>query len=151
MSTLSQFGGSAPTRSIVNAFSSGGVSAVTAPGPISYAREVLSGALTANTLKTVLSVTQGGQCPFLTAYTKNATSRTVRLVVKVDGVTVFDATSNTLTATSRGLLAAGSLGWDGSNNTMRQGHAIRWNGSLEVQVASTLTETDNVAIAYELT
>ncbi len=151
MSTLSQFAGGSATKAIINAYSSGGVQSATTiqATVLGNAREVLSGALTANTLKTVLSVTQGGQCPSLTAYTKDATSRTVRLVVKVDGATVFDSTSSAIAASNRGIVAAGAASWD-SGYFQNYGPPIRWNNTLEVQVASSLTETDKVAIAYAL-
>lgn len=147
MSTLSQFGGSQPTRAIVNGFSSGGVSAgnLAANPSINGAREVLSGALTANTLTTLVTISQGGQIPFLSIYSKNATSRTLRLVVICDGVTVFDATSNAVTAASSGMYAAASVGAG-----LTDGGAIRFNSSCVIRVASSLTETDNVAIAYKL-
>lgn len=140
MSTFSQFGGRAATTSVVNAFSSGGVSAASVP--LASAREVLSGALTATTLKELLSVTGGGELPHLSAYAKDLTSRTVRLVVIADGVTCFDATSGATGANGQGILAAGVVGG--------QGAPIRFNSSLSVSVASSLSETDKVAIAYTL-
>lgn len=151
MSTLSQFSGGAATRSIVNAFSSGGVSSagnLNAGTSGNASREVLSGALTANTLKDLLSVSGSGQVPYLSAYSKDATSRTIRMVVIVDGTTVFDATSNAIAGTNNGILAAGYVG---SSNAGTPSHPIRFNSSLLVRVASSLTETDKVAIAYYLT
>jgi hypothetical protein len=147
MSTLSQFSGGAATRSIVNICSSGSTSLATlmANGSSNCAREVLSGALTAATLKDIVSITGGGQIDYLSAYAKNTTSRTVRLVVVLDGVTVFDATSSAVTANGSGLLAVGqSIG--GSHRSA----PIRWNSSCVISVASSLTETDNVAVAYSL-
>ena len=152
MSTLSQFAGGSVTRAIVNHCS---VSGYTPPnfdisaGSGNGGREVLSGALTANTLKTLLTVTGAGQMPLLTAYTKNATSRTVRAVVIADGVTVFDSTSGSAASTGRGALIAGSVTWNGAI-TLAQGSPIRWASSLVVQVASSLSETDLVAIGYQL-
>ena len=148
MSTLSQFSGGAATRSIVNGFSSGGVSttAVNAQAPTNNAREVLSGALTAATLKDIVSITTGGQIDFISAYSKNATSRTIRLVVILDGTTVFDATTGAVAATSSGIVAVGqnpSSGWVKAS-------PIRFNASCVIRVASSLTETDNVAVGYSL-
>jgi hypothetical protein len=143
MSTLSQFSGGAATRNIINFCSSGGViaSTLTASGA-NGAREVLSGALTASTLKDVVSITGSGQIPYLAAYAKNATSRTVRLVVVVDGSTVFDATSSALSSNGSGLYAAGFNG--------APGNPIRFNASCLIRVASSLSETDNVAVGYSL-
>jgi hypothetical protein len=148
MSTLSQFSGGAATRSIVNVFSSGGVSI----GPLQAntgsngAREVLSGALTAATLKDIVSITGSGQIDYLAAYSKNTTSRTVRLVVILDGVTVFDATSNAFSANGTGVFAVGQIN---GGETLR-GNPIRFNASCLIRVASSLSETDLVAVAYSL-
>jgi hypothetical protein len=144
MSTLSQFSGGAATRSVVNLWSAGGASSTSVgAGSANGAREVLSGALTANTLKTLVSISTGGQISYLSAYSANATSRTIRLVVICDGVTVFDATSNAIAASGTGMRAAGS-------GTAPTG-VIRFNASCVIQVASSLTETDSVAVAYVLT
>ncbi len=147
MSTLSQFSGGAATRSIINFCSSGGVSLtnLTANASTNIGREVLSGSLTAGVLKTLLTISHGGRVPFLSVYSKNATSRTVRIVVIVDGVTVFDATSSAVTASGSGLWVAGQA-ISGANAS----EPIRFNSSLVVQVASSLTETDGVAIGYSL-
>jgi hypothetical protein len=149
MSTLSQFSGGAATRSIVNFCSSGATSlaSINGNGATNCAREVLSGALTAATLKDIVSITGGGSISYLSAYAKNATSRTVRLVVVLDGVTVFDATSSAVTANGSGLMAVGT---GAGSSTYIQAAPIRWNSSCVIRVASSLTETDNVAVAYSL-
>ncbi len=147
MSTLSQFLGGGVTTAIVNAHSSGWTSATNMQaGAFNGGREVLSGALTAGTLATLLTVTGGGQVPMLSAYAKDTTSRTVRLVVEVDGVTAFDATSSAVTAANSGIFAAG---WRGSSG-MEPAQPIVFASSLVVKVASSLTETDKVAIGYIL-
>jgi len=141
MSTLSQFSGGAATRAVINLWSGGGVASVNVhPLTANGAREVLSGALTANTLKTIVSVTNAGQIPYLSAFAKNTTSRTIRLVVICDGVTVFDATTGAITVANTGLMASGT-----------SSAAIRFNASCVIQVASSLTETDNLAVGYVLT
>lgn len=154
MSTFSQFTGGQATKQIANHCSVSGYITpnfdVSATSSLNNAREVLSGALTANTLKTLLTVTGSGCVPYLTAYTKNATTRTVRAVVIVDGVTVFDSTSAVITATNRGAQIAGCATWNGGGLSAAQGEPIRFSSSLVVQVASSLTETDFVAIAYQL-
>lgn len=149
MSTLSQFMGGGATTSVINAHSSGGTAvAINLSASVNNGlREVLSGALTANTLATVLSVTGGGVIPALTAYAKDSTARTVRLKVTVDGTSVFDATSSSVSAAGQGIFAAGSIENTGS---FRQGEPIRFLTSLLVEVASSLTETDKLAIGYTL-
>lgn len=149
MSTLSQFSGGGATTAIVNAHSAGGTasSQTIAASANNGMREVLSGSLTAATLATLLTVTGPGRVPQLTAYTKDATSRTVRLVVEVDGVEVFDAASSAITSANVGIFAAGSLL---SNSQFIPGESITFFSSLVVKVASSLTETDKVAIGYSL-
>lgn len=148
LSTLG-FGGSTATTSVVNAHSSGGTTsgiqiAATAANGM---KSVLSGALTSGALATVLSVTGAGAVPALTAYTADATARTVRLKVTVDGVVVFDATSSSITTASHGIFAAGFVG---GSNTFQQGEPIQFSASLTVEVASSLTETDKISVGYIL-
>lgn len=140
------------TKLITNGFSAGGTSMSGLAASVSIndancAKETLSGALTANTLATVLTLTGAGHVPYLAAYAKDATSRTVRMQVIVDGVTVFDATSNAITGSGTGILAAGQLGQEA---TGIQSTPIRFNSTCVVKVASSLTETDKVAIAHVL-
>lgn len=136
------------TRAIVNTHSAGGTSTAAVSGSSgSGAREVLSGALSANALATLLTVNGSGRVPLLSAFPKDNTSRTVRLVVEVDGVTVFDATSEAVTVTGRGIFAAGT--WT-SSSLFTPSEPIVFSSSLVVKVASSLTETDKLAIAYVL-
>jgi len=101
----------------------------------------LSGALTAATLKTMLNVTgSGGVMPFLSVATVDATARTMRIVVTVDGVAVFDRTSASFSAFPRGALLAGV---PASSNAYTL-EPIRWTTSLKIEIASSLTETDKL-------
>ena len=147
------FGANNTTRQIVNADAIAGFTPFN--GDIDAAatgrgKEVLSGALTANTLATVLSLTGPGEVPLLTSYTKDATARTVRTVVIVDGVTVFDFTSASIGVAKRGAIVAGQLAGvaGGATYYVTQGNPIRFSVSLVVQQASNLTETDKIALAY---
>jgi len=150
MSALTQFLGSGPTTAVVNFFSSGGVrSSVTlVASQHNNAKEELSGALVANTLKTLLTVTGGGSVPYLACYPMDTTSRSVRMEVTADGVVVFDATSNAAGVTAGfGILAAGCAG----TGQAMHGDPITFNSSLVVKVATSVaSETDKVAIAYAL-
>lgn len=148
MSAFSQFAGIPATRSIVNGFSSGGsvtAGSIAASVVNNMAREVLSGALTANTLATVLSVSGAGYVPHLTVYTKDTTSRTVRIQVVVDGTTVFDATSSATTTSGAGMVVVGS--GTSSGNTISD-FPLSFGSTLVVKIASSLSETDKVAIGY---
>jgi hypothetical protein len=134
------------TKSIVNAISTGGW---TAPAPAltvaDAAKTVGSGALTANTLATVLSITGAGEMPLLALSSVDGTSRTMRMQVICDGVTVFDSTSAAFASGSRGAVVVGNID---NNYRIFDGDPIRWNSSLLVKVASSLTETDKINIHY---
>jgi hypothetical protein len=152
MSTLSQFTGGGATKTIVNACSTNGYTPPNLSLSVSgngIAREVLSGAMTANTLKTVLTVNAAGVAPVLVVYTTDATSRTVRVVITVDGAVVLDSTSAAVANANRGCLAAGAFGWNGAA-VLTPGPPIRWAQSLTVQIASSLTETDKLALGYSI-
>lgn len=143
-------GGGAATKIIVNSFSAGGMSAtgVNANAATNLGKATASGALTANTLATVLTISTPGRIPFLTAYSADITARTIRLVVIADGVTVFDATSDSITAVGRGLIAAGQAI---AGSGIQHGEPIRFNSSCVVRVASSLTETDKITVGHVLT
>ena len=145
------FGANNTTRQIVNADAIAGFTPfngdIDAAAAAARSKEVLSGALTANTLATVLSLTGPGEVPLLTSYTKDGTARTVRTVVIVDGVTVFDFTSASIGVPKRGAIVAGQVA-DGGSSYVTQGNPIRFSVSLVVQQASNLTETDKLALAY---
>lgn len=140
--------GSGPIASIVNYFSAGGTSAANlTASALSNTKETTSGALTANTLFARHSLTGRGRLNLLTVYAKDSTSRTIRAVVIVDGVTVFDATTNAITVSGTGTCPVGTVTADGSLVFQ----PIDFQSSLVIQIASSLTETDKIAtgINYE--
>src|SRR5574343_1478436 len=150
LSKFSQFGGAAPsTSAIVNKFSSGGVSATNiSTGANGVA--VASGSGTANTLATLLSVSGSGFCPYLICYSNSAVpTHTLRCQVIVDGVTVFDATSDSIASTqNRGLCVVDSVP-SATSNSDGTGVPIRFNSSFEVKACSSQSGTDYLAIRYE--
>ena len=111
------------------------------------AKTVASGALTANTLATVLSISGAGLMPILALTTADATARTMRMQVIVDSVTVFDSTSASIATSSRGGIVAG-VGIGSASLQLMDGEPIRWNSTLVIKVASSLTETDKINIHY---
>ena len=140
MSNLSQFiGGSRPPKTIVNGCSSGALSSA----PTNSTKTMLSGALTAGTLKTLLSITGAGEINYLALLKTDATNRTIRLKVTIDGVEVFDATSGADATAYLGLVAIGSL----ISSAYPQLGGVVFNVSLLVEVASSLTETDKLTLA----
>jgi len=140
----------AATRSIVNGYSSGGVISGAMSFGSNAAKTTASGALTANTLATVVTVTGQGYASMIAAVVDDTTSRTVRLVVIVDGVTAFDATSSTTTTANTGLVAVGSITTVNGSPVLLDGPPIRFNASLVIRVASSLTETDNLTVWHKV-
>jgi len=144
MSTLSQFAGGARTPvALINGHSSGGTHSI---NPINswmnIHKPILSGALVAGVYKELLAISGAGAVKFLVALTKDVTERTVGLKVVLDGVTVFDAVSSSITAGSCGLIAVGAATYDGQQNL----DSVPFNSSLSVSVKSSISETDKLAI-----
>jgi len=125
-----------PPTSIVNLQSGGGDYLSVA----NYgAKTTLSGALTANTYKEILSVTGRGVFYSLYAISMDTTSRKIGLKIVIDEVTVFDAVSGTLTSANQGIAAGGY-----SNIVI----PIYFNKSLVASVKSSLSETDKVGLGH---
>ena len=112
----------------------------------------LCGAVTAGVLKTVLSISgTAGRMPMLLVGSANATSRTIRCRVTVDGQAspyAFDSTTTDNESNNIGIAVAGYY------NTTSGGipdNVITWSNSIVVEVASSLTETDFIFVAYKYT
>ncbi|HMW22340.1 MAG TPA: hypothetical protein PKC59_02800 [Burkholderiaceae bacterium] len=133
-------GANGPVASIINAFSSGGTATAYSLSS-NNVLEQLSGSLTADTLKTMVSHTGRGRVNALVIYTKDNTSRTLRCKLTVDGVVVFDATSNAVASPGFGMIVIG-----GAITNSVEFQPIDYQESLLVEIASSLTETDKVAI-----
>jgi len=153
MSNLEQFFGEPAVTSIVNGQSSGGK--YTAYGTFStfaYTTEtkaVLSGALTANTLATVLSITgTGGYLDIMGAVGADVTSRTHRIKVTLDGVVVFDATSVACASETIGMLAVGTTKYEAAGTCKPVAAPVRFNSSCLVEYASSVSETGKTNLFY---
>jgi hypothetical protein len=137
------------TTQIVSKWSIGGVSV---NGVTSGQRglETLSGVATANELKTALSVTGSGWCSYLICYSASAVpTHTIRCEVTVDGVVVFDSTSNSIASSpATGFPVVDCVPQDVTYNTAT-GYPIRFNSSLVVKIASSQAGTDYVGARYE--
>lgn len=107
------------------------------------AYSALLGATTAGELKMVFSNTGPGCLNAMFAYAQDATARTVRIRVTMDDNVVFDTTSAAL-STGQGIVAVGA--YSSSGDLMMQ--PLPYTQSLKIEVASSLTETDKVTVAY---
>lgn len=154
MSTLSQFAGGARAPKVIvqaNAvagWTAGGFSEFITNFAASNAKAILSGALTANTLASVLSITGAGSLKLLGISSVDATSRTLRLELTIDGVVLYDYTSAAIAAAGNGGMIVGSTA--GSSGSSTTGPFIdddlTFKTSCLVRVASSLTETDKIQI-----
>lgn len=119
---------------------------LTAAGLVPGAAYVSSGSLTANTLATVLSVSGKGALTYLGIQSRDATSRTHRVRITIDGTVVFDATSAAHAAANGVAYVHGHY-----NDTTRQkieGVPLLYDSSLIVEYASSLTENNKAWLAY---
>lgn len=150
MSNLSQFFGSGGLKPTANYGRALPVVAANA-GAVQQAYSVLSGACTANTLKTILSVSGKGALAWLGASNVDATSRTLSIKITIDGVVVYDATSAAIASNSSVALAHGaicaSVSTGGTPNIV-EGAPLFYNSSLLIEFATSITETDLTRIGY---
>lgn len=134
------------TTSVVNAHTTASVAPI-ANASANYkpinAKTLASGALTQDTLKSLISITGPGRLSFLNCYTADTTSRTIRVKVVVDGVTAVDVTSAATTTSGAGIIVCGC-------DSEGAGPEIVWNSSLDVSIASSVVggETDKLSIDY---
>lgn len=131
------------TKAIFNAYAVSGTSGV-AISALSGAIATASGAMTANTLKSFLSVSgTGGQMSHLAIKTNDATARTIRVELIIDGVP-YDFTTASIAISGDGVLLAGV----GNTTTTIICPPIFWQSTFIINVASSVTETDKLTIYW---
>lgn len=139
-------GSRGPALSIVNGYSAGGASIAGLNGAGNFNCSVITApgaySATPNTFQTVLSHTGRGCINVLNVYSTNATARTIRLRLTLDGNVVFDATSNSISAANTGMLVVGVL-----NTTFLDMQPIDYNESLLIEVASSVASDAAANIA----
>lgn len=107
-------------------------------------RQILAGTTVANTYKTALSVTGAGSLLFAALATNNATSRTIKMRITIDGVQVSERTGTAMASLGKAIVAVGAI--DGAASApgtvpITFGD-VRFNKSLLIEVQSSLAETD---------
>lgn len=150
---LSQFRPSSirPPKNFYNSFNVAGVTGQVIGTPANFStfgvRSSLSGAMTANTLKTVISVTGSGMVNNLAFSSVDATARTLRVKITVDGQVAWDATTASMSTADRGIIVCGGY----PVTPFQSGDYFVFSTSLVVELASSLTETDkfNVYAKYQ--
>lgn len=156
MSNLSQFSGGRgaprPTAALNGTSAFRQVSAISNRPLFNYSttvKTVLSGATTADVLKTILSLSGSGVVSFLAVESVDATSRTHRLKVTLDGVVIFDATTGAIASTSAMLVAIGALSQvAASAPSIVTFEPMAFVSSLVIEYADSLSETDGATIGY---
>ena len=126
------------TKNLYNAFSSAGYTAVGSMSAISTAKTSVSGALTANALVDLINESgSAGYISQLSVYANDATSRTLRIVITVDGASIYDVTSAAISSGTSGAVLAGAV----SSTNPQALPPIYYTNSIRVQYASSVTET----------
>ncbi len=138
------------TTSVVNLYSDAGKTP--AAGVSTYfeprCKTTLTGALTAGVLSSSLLSISGtaGALSDCAIHTTDATSRTLRIQIVADGVTVFDAISAATTTIGAGIWAVS--GGQASTSQPVISQPIVFNSTLTVKVASSVSETDKTKLSY---
>lgn len=132
--------GSGPVATIVNYYSSGGVNSAAAltAGAAANCKLEVSGSLTAATLATAYSLTGRGRLNLFAVYTMDATPRTIRVKITIDGTVVFDATSSSISNSGYGVVPVGVL--SGTTGSLAF-QPIDFQTSCLIEYASDLTES----------
>jgi hypothetical protein len=78
----------------------------------------------------------------------DSTSRTLRLKITVDGTSIYDVTSGTITSSGRGLIGIGSAYTDAGSTSIVTFQPIRYNATFKVEIASSLGETDKLTAEW---
>ena len=145
MSNLTQFlGGNGPVASIQNGGASS-VGALNTAVAIGNLYTALSGDLgSAGTLATALEATGRGRLLLAGLYTMDATSRTLRMKITVDGVAIIDVTSAAIANSGSGIVPLGSI----SASLGICYHPIDYTASLKIEFASSIDETDKQTVFW---
>lgn len=112
------------------------------------AKAVLTGAQTAATLSTALSLTGKGAISFLALAGVDNASRTHRAKVTLDGVVIFDATSIATANAAAVFSVIGDTADTSSTSSFILPQVFTFDQSLLIEYASSLTETAKTRIAY---
>lgn len=145
MSTLGQFVGGERVASLVGTpQTSTAMANVSAQAAATVA---LSGAMTSAVLKTALTITGRGRVNWLGMYCNDATSRTLRMKITLDGTVIRDTTSAAIAVSLSGFVGLGS-GKYVADAPAVVFQPLVFNATLLVEIASSLTETDKASFAY---
>jgi hypothetical protein len=114
-------------------------------------RRDLAGALTANTWKAIVNVTGPGYVNFAAAIVMAAASQTLGVRVTLDGVVVGNRSVPNMAANGRAVVLIGAVDSSNTSTTAVTMQSLRFNKSLLIELQSSLTETDSMAIIHNYT
>jgi len=137
-------GGIIATTNLYNAFSTAGYTAKSDMDVNVLAKTSTSGALTANTLAELINESgSAGYIYQLSIYTNDATSRTLRVVITIDGVVRYDITSGAIATLGSGTILAGIY----TGGYAFSLPSIFYTNSIKVEYASSVTETGKFTLS----
>ena len=140
--------GNVPPKLILpNTETTGDLTTSTAVAQSIIGNKNLSGALTADTYKEMVSLSDSGILRLCGAFVLDTTSRTVGLKIVIDGTTVYDHVSPAITTTSEGFYSVG-YGAAPAGQGFAAFESFQFNNSLSISVKSSLSETDKVGLIY---
>lgn len=157
MSALSQFtgGGGIRPRGLINGLSGFPIAQADSSGNAlssmnGYARNVLSGACVANSLKTILSLGGSGAISLFVLKSEDSTSRTHRAKITLDGVVIFDGTvvANTISRLYAAIGQLISVDPSGAQVPLVINEPLIFSNSLLIEYSSSITETNLTRFGY---
>ncbi|MES2163352.1 MAG: hypothetical protein V4476_19535 [Pseudomonadota bacterium] len=138
-------------KSIINANSTSGWAAVGQFYLAGRVAQIVPGALTASVLKNVLSVTGPGSISKLIAMTTDATSRSIRVVLTLDGTVVFDSTSAAIVNANYGGIVIGASTEYSATPANVSADKVTFSKSMSIQVSSSNSEATGIVIGIQYT
>lgn len=137
------FGGQTSVTSIINGGATLPTNTCITAAQNANCLSTLSGDMTAGVLKTAYSATGKGRVNFFAVYCNDATSRTIRIKVTVNGSAVaYDKTSAAIEISGGGVIAIGS-GQPSVSGVPVLFQPIDYTSGILIEFASSLTETGN--------
>ena len=115
--------------------------------PGSQAALTTSGAVTANVLTTVLSLSGRGVISFFAIGSADTTGRTHRAKITLDGVVIYDATSTNITAVNSWIVPIGSVVPSATLSCAVIPDVLQFNTSLLIEYAGNASETAKALFA----
>lgn len=148
VATSSLYGGVAPTSILPSDGTGGTIQTTFVVGASEMGKKSLSGSLTANTYKEMVSLSSSGWIRLCGVYCVDGTSRTLGLKIVIDGTTVFDEVSSAITTANAGIMGVGHASLSSSNYSQSSLEMFRFNSSLSISIKSSITETDKIVLLY---